>query len=96
MRVWEREIHFLRRTQAISAQGGQCEELLLQGVTLQKVQLLAQEARLVGRKAGIFQKASIKGRQEPPWHKHCLPALNTAKGFIDMRGEAERSKREVG
>lgn len=52
MRVWERESHFLRSTQAISALGNQCEELLLQGVTLQKVQLLALEVRLVEGKAG--------------------------------------------
>lgn len=29
--MWERESHFLRRTQAVSAQRGQCEELLLWG-----------------------------------------------------------------
>lgn len=51
-RVWERESHFLRSTQAISALGNQCEELLLRGVTLQKVQLLALEVRLVEGKAG--------------------------------------------
>lgn len=69
MRVWEREIHFLTRTETISALGNQGEELLLQGVTLQKVQLLALEVRLVEGKQ-VYSK---------------MPALREDSGLLGTK-----------
>lgn len=54
-----------------------------------------QETRLE-RKAGLFQNASIKGRQWPPCHKDCLTSFNTTKRFYTQVRRGRTKEGEVG